>query len=163
MKLGESAPSFQNIIIRIDAFIRKYYLNQIIRGSIFSIAFLVFAFLLFVLSEYFLFLPGFIRSLLFYGFIISGIISIGYWVIIPTVRYFKLGSIISTKDAAIIIGKHFSEIDDRLLNILELKELVTPQNASLIEAGIQQKTDQIKPIAFTNAINLKFNNKYLIF
>jgi hypothetical protein len=162
MKLGESAPSFQNIIIRIDAFIRKYYLNQIIRGSIFSIAFLVFAFLLFVLSEYFLFLPGFIRSLLFYGFIISGIISIGYWVIIPTVRYFKLGSIISTKDAAIIIGKHFSEIDDRLLNILELKELVTPQNASLIEAGIQQKTDQIKPIAFTNAINLKFNNKYLI-
>ncbi len=150
-----------SLYAKIDAFIRKYYLNRIIKGSILSISLLVIAFLFISFAEYFLFLPSVLRSLIFYGFLFLGTVSLVYWVIVPLVKYFKIGTTISPKQAAIIIGKHFSEVDDKLLGVLELNEVQNIDNLSLIEASIIQKTQQLNPIAFTNAINLRVNYTYL--
>ncbi len=161
MKTNTASPAMQPLLQRIDAFIRKYYLNQMIRGCILAAAALLFAFLFVTISEYFFYLPSIVRSFIFWGFIALAVSSLSYWVVIPLIKYFKLGPVISSKDAAIIIGKHFHEIEDRLLSVLELKEMDQTQNIALIEAGILQKTILLQPISFTNAINLKLNNTYI--
>ncbi len=162
MNRPAASPALQSILQRIDAFTRKYYLNQMIRGGVFAVTALLSAFLFVALSEYFLYLPGSVRSFIFYGFIFLSILSLSYWVLFPLFKYLRLGSIISNKEAAVIIGKHFNEIDDRLLNIIELNELDSSQNLELVEAGIRQKTQLLQPISFTQAINLKVNYRYVV-
>jgi len=71
--------------------------------------------------------------------------------------------VISHEQAAGIIGNHFGDVKDRLLNILQLKEQssLTKDN-SLIIASINQKSEQIKPVPFKSAIDLNKNKQYLV-
>ena len=75
----------------------------------------------------------------------------------------QFGKRISHKDAAKIIGDHFVDVQDKLLNILQLKEMAgrNSEESGLIEAGINQKIVQIKPIPFQKAIDFSKNKKYL--
>ncbi|NTW32996.1 MAG: hypothetical protein HGB12_10270, partial [Bacteroidetes bacterium] len=61
------------------------------------------------------------------------------------------------------IGRHFTDISDKLINTLQLKKLseINSSNVELIEAGINQKIGQLKPIPFIIAIDLSKNKKYL--
>lgn len=69
---------------------------------------------------------------------------------------------LKTEDAANIIGKHFTEVEDKLLNTLQLsaQEEATVDNSLLI-AGIEQKMQEMKPYNFLHAINKKETYKYL--
>ena len=73
---------------------------------------------------------------------------------------FRISKTIEYTDAAKIIGKHFPEIDDKILNILQLNELSESDNV-LIQASITQKTESIQSFSFRNSINFKENKKYL--
>src|SRR6185437_12939277 len=86
------------------------------------------------------------------------------WLILPPMlAWLKLGKSLTHDQAAEIIGKHFSDVSDKLLNTLQLKKLseVEPQHQALIEAGIDQKIEALKPISFPSAVNIKENAKYL--
>ncbi len=76
---------------------------------------------------------------------------------------YQLGPIISRKKAAEIIGSFFPEINDKVINTLELQELLEkePSKQALILASIDQKIIEIKPVPFLNAIDLNKNKKYL--
>ncbi|MCD4731617.1 MAG: hypothetical protein K8R74_13515, partial [Bacteroidales bacterium] len=78
-------------------------------------------------------------------------------------KLFKIGNRISNKQAAEIIGDHFSNIRDKLLNTLQLKELTEKQtsNIELINAGIDQKISELKPVPFVKAVDFATNKKYL--
>lgn len=79
----------------------------------------------------------------------------------PLIHYLKLGKQISHEQAATIIGKHFTDVKDKLLNILQLKQQSqNAYNKELIEASINQ-TESIKLVPFSNAINLNENRRYL--
>ncbi|MDO7742901.1 MAG: hypothetical protein MUP99_03980, partial [Pedobacter sp.] len=69
----------------------------------------------------------------------------------------------SPKESALLIGAHFSEIRDKLLNTLQLKELadLSSHQNELILAGIDQKINELRPIPFSNAIHLQDNRKYI--
>ena len=97
--------------------------------------------------------------ILFFSFLIISLTSIGLWVVKPALAYFKLGKNISLEHASLLIGTHFFDIKDRLLNTLQLKALAdnSPQNNQLILAGIDQKISELKPIPFAKAINLNDN------
>ena len=84
------------------------------------------------------------------------------FIFIPLAKLNKLGKIISNEEAARVIGKHFSEVKDKLLNVLQLKSAVRAENFQpLMEAAINQKINELKPIHFTAAINFSENKKYL--
>ena len=154
--------SYSFLIQKLDQFIRKYYVNQLIRGSLYTVAVILLTYLIFSLSEYFLFFPGAVRATLFFGFLGISLFALGYWVGRPLLHYFRLGKIISHDQASKIIGSHFQNVQDKLLNILQLhRQAETSEDHSLIEASINQKIDQIKPVPFTSAINLSGNRKYL--
>jgi hypothetical protein len=155
--------NYQLLIEKLDQFIRKYYLNQLIRGTLYALGLILFMFITFNVVEYFGRFPGSIRKVMFFSFIGITLATLAYWVFTPLLHYFQLGKLISHKQAAQIIGQHFTNVKDKLLNILQLKELSSSDQTGreLILASINQKSEEIKPVPFRSAINLSQNRKYL--
>ena len=156
--------NYQLLIEKLDKFTRKYYINQLIRGSLYSIALILALFILMNFLEYNFYYGTTGRKLLFYSFIGISIAALGFWVFSPLLHYFRLGKIISHEQAAAIIGEHFTDVKDKLLNVLQLKKQAdATEDPALLIAGINQKTEEIKPVPFPSAINLNNNRKYLRF
>lgn len=151
------------LIGKLDAFIRKYYKNQIIRGLLYSVAMLLLFFLTITLLEYFAWFGTTFRTIIFYVYLIVSGVIIFELILIPVFKLFKIGKIISHKQAAQIIGKHFTNVEDKLLNTLQLKELSDLQqgDAALLQASIDQRITRLQPIPFSSAIDLRANRKYL--
>ncbi|TAK39768.1 MAG: DUF4175 domain-containing protein [Saprospiraceae bacterium] len=154
--------NYQLLIEKLDQFIRKYYVNQLIRGGLYSLALLLVLFLgLNFLEYHFYFAPG-VREGLFWSFVGVSAVALFAWVWTPVFHYFKLGKIISHEQAARIVGEHFSGVKDKLLNVLQLNSQAdTAISRELILASINQKSEEIRPVPFRNAIDLGQNRKYL--
>jgi hypothetical protein len=155
--------NYDQLIAQINVFIRKYYFNNFLRGLIFLGAGLFSAYVLITVSEYFGNFNIFFRSLLFYFFIVLNVGLIG-WLIIPsTLALLKLRTPLTHDQAAEIIGRHFSTVNDKLLNTLQLKKLAIddPGHLLLIEASIDQRIAELKPFSFRSAINIKENIKFI--
>ncbi len=157
--------NYQILIKKLDSFIRKYYKNQIIRGIIYSLSVLLIFFIIVTLIEYFAHFGILERTVIFYFYLFINILILIKLILIPLSKLYRIGNIISHKQAAEIIGKYFSDVRDRLLNTLQLKELSknNKESAELIEASINQKIARLRPVPFTNAIDLSKNKKYLKF
>ncbi|MCB9038106.1 MAG: DUF4175 domain-containing protein [Lewinellaceae bacterium] len=154
--------NYRLLINKLDQFIRKYYINQMIRGVLYSVGLILALFLAMALLEYYNYFDTGIRKAMFYSFIGVSAVALGYWVFTPVLHYFRLGKVISHEQAAQIIGGHFADVKDKLLNILQLKhQSGQAYNQELILAGIDQKSEEIKPVPFPNAIDLSKNRKYL--
>ena len=151
------------LIDKINTFIKKYYLNKILRGLLFLGAGLFSAYVVFTLSEYFGNFNTTFRTILFYAFILLNLGLIAGLIIPPLMAYLKLGKSLSHDQAAQIIGEHFGDIKDKLLNTLQLKKLGDEevQNSALIRASIDQKIVALKPVRFPSAINIRENRRYI--
>jgi len=154
--------NYDLLIQKLDQFIRKFYLNQLIRGFLYTTAVVIAAFILINILEHFAYFEPSVRKLLFYGFIGLSLVSFIYWIGLPLMKYFSLGKTINHEQAAGIIGNHFTNVEDKLLNVLQLKKQAANNVSSdLINASINQKTEAIKPVPFRSAIDLAKNKKYL--
>ncbi len=145
---------------KLNEFIKKYYQNQLIKGGIYVVSILLIFFLLFAVVEFLSSFGVAGRTFLFWTYILLNLIVFGKLFVIPLMHLFKIGKTLNYKDAAKIIGKHFPEIDDKLLNVLELSEVSDEDNA-LITASINQKIEKISPFSFKNAIDFSVNKKHL--
>ncbi len=154
--------NYRLLIQKLDQFIRKYYVNQMIRGALYSVGLILFLFLVISVLEYYFYFNSDTRKLMFYSFLgASGLALIG-WVLTPLLHYFRLGKVISHEQAANIIGQHFTDVKDKLLNILQLKNQADQAtDRSLIMASINQKSEEIKPVPFKKAVDFSQNRKYL--
>ena len=150
---------FKYIEQKLNAFIKKYYTNELIKGLIlfFSFGLLYFIFTLFI--EYFLWLKPTARTILFWTFIIIELALLIKFIAIPLIKLFGLQKGISHTEASKIIGKHFNEVDDKLLNVLQLNN--NNEKSELLLASIEQKSLDLEPIPFKKAINFNKNKKYL--
>lgn len=154
--------SYDQLIIKLDQFIRKYYTNQLIRGGLYTIGLVLGLFLLYNLLEYYFYFSTTVRKILFTSYILAFAGSVFVWIIQPLTKYFRLGKVISHEEAAIIIGNHFADVKDKLLNILQLKKQESSTtHLALLEASIDQKTNAIRLVPFKAAIDLSANRKYL--
>jgi hypothetical protein len=81
------------------------------------------------------------------------------FIAIPLAKLFKLQKGINYEDASRIIGLHFPEVNDKLLNVLQLKN--DSHQTELLLASIEQKSADLQPIPFKLAINFQQNVKYL--
>lgn len=156
--------NYDLLIQKLDGFIRKYYTNQIIKGALYTVGLILLLFIIANLAEYRFYFTTGVRKFIFYSFIGISLLSLYQWVLKPASHYFRLGKIITHDKAAVIIGDHFPEVKDKLLNILQLKKQSTSvAHAALISASINQKSDEIKFVPFRSAIDLTRNKKYLRF
>ena len=95
-----------------------------------------------------------VRTTLFWVYIILFSTVLVKFIFIPISKLVQIGSILTHKEAAKIIGKHFPEIEDKLLNYLELSEMNNNQN-ELINASIEQKISLITPFSFNKVRHIK--------
>ena len=147
---------------KLEAFIRKYYLNELIRGVVFFIGLGLLYFLFTLFIEYFLWLKPIGRTILFWTFVGVEVILLFRFILFPVFKLLKFKKGIDYNEASSIIGNHFSDVKDKLLNFIQLSN---PENNSdrseLLLASIEQKANTLQPIPFTNAVNFNSNKKYL--
>lgn len=154
--------NYELLIRKLDGFIRKFYSNHLLRGSLIFLACALGIALLLSLGEYFLYFPSWLKIILLFLLSLAGLAALIAWILIPLLQMQRLGKIISHEQAAIIIGKHFPDIEDKLLNVLQLKHNLDPaQSRELVEASIKQKSDEIILVPFLKAVNISENKKYL--
>ncbi|MDX1278691.1 DUF4175 family protein [Oceanihabitans sediminis] len=151
--------NFKNIQAKLEAFIRRYYTNELIKGSIlfFGIGLLYFLFTL--LIEHFLWLSPIGRTILFWLFVAVEALLFIQFIALPFSKLIKLQKGIDYEDASRIIGEHFPEVNDKLLNVIQLQQ--SASQSELLLASIEQKSIELKLIPFKLAINFKKNIKYL--
>ncbi len=155
--------NYSILIAKINEFTQKFYLNKLLRGSIYAAATLLGLYLVLFLIIYYTSPNIFTKTILFFSFITISLICIIWLVIRPALAYFKLSANISIEKASELIGIHFFGIKDHLLNTIQLKAMAdkATNDNQLILAGIDQKISELRPIPFTKAINLKNNKKHL--
>ncbi len=154
--------NYSLLIEKLDAFIRKFYINHLLRGAMYTVGTVLGLFVLLNVLEYYFYFSTSVRTVLFWSFAAVSALALWNWVAVPLMHYFRLGKVISREQAASIIGEHFVNVKDKLLNILQLKE--QSQNAiyaELITASINQKSEEIKLVPFQAAIDLGKNRKHL--
>jgi hypothetical protein len=151
--------NFKNIQSKLEAFIKRFYTNELLKGAIlfFAIGLLYFLFTLFI--EYVLWLNTTARSILFWFFVAVEFGLLVKFILFPLAKLLKLQKGINYKEASKLIGKHFPEVNDKLLNVLQLNE--SDSKSELLLASIDQKALELKPVPFKLAVNFKKNLGYL--
>lgn len=151
------------IIQKLDAFIRKYYANQLIRGGLIFLASILLYVLLVTVGEYFFYFSIQVKWAILAFLLGLGTIALIIWVIIPLLKMQKLGKVINHEQAAKIVGDFFPDVEDKLLNVLQLKKQPssTFESKELIEASIDQRAGKISVLPFGNAVDIKKNRKYI--
>ena len=150
---------FNHILDRLNKFIQKHYSQVLLKGVLLFFAFGFLFFLVVLGVEYFLWLNTLGRMILFGVFIVTELYLLFRYIMVPIFYLLKLKTGIGTKDAASMIGKHFPEVGDKLINLLDLAE--DPKQSELLLASISQRSKQMEPIPFSNAINYKDAAKYI--
>ena len=151
--------TFNIIQQKLEQFIKKYYTNELIKGAILFFAIGLIYFLVTLLVEYFLWLSQTGRTILFWSFVAVEIGLFVRFIAMPLTKLFKLQRGISYEKASQIIGSHFPQVSDKLLNVIQLNQ--NQRESELLVASIDQKAGELQPIPFKRAVNFGKNKKYL--
>ncbi|MGB1450412.1 MAG: DUF4175 family protein, partial [Marinirhabdus sp.] len=151
--------TFSIVQQKLEQFIKKYYTNELIKGVIFFFAIGLLYLLLTLLVEYFLWLGPTGRAILFWAFVTVGAMLFARFIAFPFAGLFNLRHGLSHEAAANIIGKHFPQVSDKLLNVIQLNQ--NRDASELLAASIDQKAAELRPVPFKRAVNFKQNVKYL--
>jgi hypothetical protein len=143
---------------KINSFKKRYYLNLLIRGIIFTLSAILVYFIIASLLEYNLWLGRSARFLIFASFF--GLVG---WCVFHFLKeplawwIYRKG--LGEEESAKLIGRFFPSIGDKLLNVIQLAS--SQQKSALLDAGISQKSYSFKDVSFETAIDLKENKRYL--
>ncbi len=151
----------QVLLQKLDQFIRKYYLNKLIRGVLLCTGLVLVFFLGFITLEYFGHFGTATRTVFFYAFLIATLITLGFWVVEPVFRLYRIGAGLTYDLSAQMIGRHFPAIEDKLLNTLQLQRIAPDRHSELLFASIEQRMRELRPIPFAAAIDLAQNRHFL--
>jgi hypothetical protein len=139
---------YKGLIQKLDEFIRKYYKNQLLKGLIYSTGLVLLFFISVTVLEYFAHFSTLIRTILFYSFVITSLIILLRFILIPLSKLYRLGQIISHETAATIIGKHFTAVQDKLLNVLQLQHEMNQTSSQNFQS--KNKRAETNPIYCCN-------------
>ena len=148
---------------KIREFLKQFYLNKLYRGIVYLVIILLSVFIIFSLFEYFSYSNTTVRAILFFSFIALSLINLIGYVIIPVCKIAGLGKQLTNDEIAKIIGEHFQEIDDKLLNLFDLQKQLESghyQSYDLLSAAIDTKIEKLKPFSFVQAIPFEKTKKF---
>ena len=150
---------FTKITQKLHQFSLKFYTNELIRGSILFLSFGILYLFFTLFIEYFLWLKPLSRTILFWIFVLVELFLLTKFILFPIFKIIGLKKGISFEESSKIIGNHFPEVEDKLLNILQLHQ--QSSQSDLLLASIDQKSAALQPIPFVKAIDYSKNKKYL--
>jgi len=151
---------FAHLLERIEEFIKKFYVNRLIRGGLLFLALTIGVFLLFVHIEYFALLSSGLRAVLFFSFLFIVAASFWFFILNPLLKINKVGKRLSYEEASRMIGALIPGIEDKVLNTLQLSGF---RDNGLALAAIEQKSIELTRNPFSSAIDLRQNKRFLWF
>lgn len=153
----------ENIRYKLQAFIRKYYINELIKGLLLFTATGLLYLIATLLVEHFLWLETFGRTVLFWLFVGVELFLLYKFIAIPILQLLRIRKGIDDKEASGIIGRYFPEVGDKLLNVLQLSDesKLPGNNNELLLAGIAQKSAELQPFPFHIAVDFRGNLRYV--
>ncbi|WP_318311028.1 hypothetical protein [Flagellimonas crocea] len=150
--------AYQDILNKLENFIKRYYTKQLIKGVFLFLTLGTLFWMAITYFEYLLWLSGVWRLILFLLFLtVEGYLLYRY-IVMPLLYLFRIRDGIDNRRASLLIGKHFPEVDDKLLNLLELSE--NKDKSELLLASIEQRASSLGPVPFTDAVNFKESFAY---
>lgn len=150
------------LLQKIEAFVKKFYLNRLVQGVLVGAVLWMVFFLLINGLEYFSWFPPKGRFVLFLFLLLGSAFVLVYYFLIPLVNLIRFRKKMSVEQAAMLIGRFFPDIQDKLLNTIQLtNDLKLDSDNELLAATIEQRTAKLSPIRFTDAVDLRANLKYL--
>ncbi len=138
---------------KLSEFIRKFYLQKLVTGLILTLLQLLLIFLIINYTEYYFWLDKTPRTFIFIGWWCAFAVLVFTQTLQPLIKFFGYGKRMTNNQAALIIGQHFSEIQDKLLNLLQLEEMNELGSNDLLVKSIEQKTLNLSKFSFTSALD----------
>ncbi|WP_161889598.1 DUF4175 family protein [Pontibacter russatus] len=151
--------ALDQLLHQLQEFKQKFYLNMLLRGSIFAAGLLLSIYIIYSLLEYMFYFPEAVRGFLLFSFVALVIYVFVRWIAQPISALARLKKILSDEQAAQRVGSHYPEIRDKLLNAIQLRNL--DRTNALIAASIEQRTGQLGSFRFTDAVTYRENRPLL--
>jgi hypothetical protein len=156
----QSSTAYSALLQRIDEYKKRYFQNQLIKGGLFFTALLGSAYLFINTAEFVGRFDSFGRGVLLFGFLLIVFAGLYLLIIRPLLSLYGLSKPLSNDKAAQQIGQFFPEIGDKLLNTLQLQRISSDQN-DLLQASLNQRSNQLLINRFANAIQISRNREFL--
>ena len=150
--------SYQNVLAKLERFTKKFYTKQLIKGGLLFLTLGLLFWLAVMSVEYWLWLNNAWRLALFLLFLVVELFLLYRFILVPIFYLFQLRKGVNQREASKLIGKHFPEVDDKLLNLLELSD--NPEKSDLLLASIEQRSKSLGPVPFTEAVDFKESYSY---
>ncbi|MEQ8323688.1 MAG: DUF4175 family protein [Vicingaceae bacterium] len=156
--LARESDLTQSVNEELNSFSRRFYTNQLLQGLavFFGTSLILLAFL--SVSEFLLRNSSSVRRVLFYTFVLAEFSGLIYLVSIPLFRVFGLAGALKPKEMSKLVGEAVGKIDDKLLNLLELRDM--PRSA-VLSAAIRQKSNEILRFPFADSASIKKGIRFL--
>ncbi|MBO0359712.1 DUF4175 family protein [Hymenobacter sp. BT186] len=148
-----TSSALREVLARLEAFKRKFYLSLLVRGALVAGALLLSLFLVLNTLEYFLYLPTWVRGGLLFGFLGLAVYAFMRWIWQPLAALTNLRRLLSDEQAAQRVGELFPDIQDKLLNALQLQDKA--QGNALIAASLEQRAGQLSGFRFEEGIDIQ--------
>ena len=155
--------SAQRVLIdKIERFTKKFYVNRLLQGVLVGAALWMVFYLLLNTLEYFSWFSSKIRFVLLILLLLGSLAVFAFYFFVPLLNLVRFRKKMSVEQAALMIGRFFPDIQDKLLNTVQLSiDLADAPSDGLLMAAIDQRTAQLSPVRFTDAVDLRANLKYL--
>jgi hypothetical protein len=153
----------QSLLSRLEAFVKRYYMNKIIKGVLIWTLLCLSIYAAFVLIEYFFYLSPSIKTILIALASISILGLLLQSVLLPLLSYYNINRKFGYAEAAQFLGKHFPAIDDQIINVLQLQQEMQAHQIELIESAIAQKNQQLSKFNFNQAIDFRLNKRFVYY
>lgn len=148
--------NYKQFVDKLNSYIKKYYLYQLIRGLIlFLLLFIVYYSFISTL-EYFNYFNPTIKLSIVVVTLFFTIFIFFFFLIIPTIKLLGVGKRLTYYDVSSHLSKTYPEIKDKLINIVELEnESTSVYSNELKKASIDQKIDELRIFSFSESIRFK--------
>ncbi len=150
--------SYQDILAKLESFTKRFYTKQLIKGTLLFLSLGLLFWIVVMSLEFLLWLNQGWRLALFWLFVLVELFLLYRFIAVPLLYLFKIRKGIGNKEASQLIGKHFSQVDDKLYNLLELSE--NPNRSDLLMASIEQRSKSLGTVPFSEAINFQESYRY---
>ena len=122
------------LIAKIERFAKKYYLNRLIQGVLLGAALWVVFYLLVNALEYFSWFSSKVRFALLLVLLLGSAFVLVYYFLVPLWNLVRFRKKMSHEQAALLIGKFFPDIEDKLLNMLQLSDIAESRSVSPMQS-----------------------------
>ncbi|MEZ4721426.1 MAG: hypothetical protein R2813_06055, partial [Flavobacteriales bacterium] len=137
----------------LEGYVRRFYLNQFLKGLVLSLIMLCSAWLFIAILEYFGNFTESTRAFLFYSFLALGASLIVFRIAKPMAQMNGLLSRKNFSEAAREIGGSLETVEDKLINTLALQAM--GDASPLLLASLNQKAADLNRFDFAMIINIR--------